>query len=128
MPRQLTEHERQAFLAEPRVAVVGVAAEEGRPPLVTPTWYAYEPGGTITFFTGAQGGKPRKKRLIAKASVLTLSVQHGEVPYKYVTVEGTVVKTDQPPSPDQMLAVVLRYLPEDYAQGFVQSELAHPGA
>jgi len=128
MPRQLTEQERQAFLAEPRVAVVSVAGDDGRPPLVTPTWYAYEPGGNITFFTGTQGRKARKKRLIAQAGVLTLSVQHGEFPYKYVTVEGTVVTTDQPPSAEQMLAVARRYLPEDDAQGFVQGELARPRA
>jgi nitroimidazol reductase NimA-like FMN-containing flavoprotein (pyridoxamine 5'-phosphate oxidase superfamily) len=127
MPRHLTEQERQDFLAEPRVGVVSVASDDARPPLVTPTWYHYEPGGNITFFTGTQGRTARKTRLIEKAGVLSFSVQHPEFPYKYVTVEGTVVKTDRPPSADQMLAIVRRYLPEDAAQGFVQGELANPG-
>ena len=97
MPRALTEQEREQFLAEPRVAVVSVAAGD-RPPLAVPVWYGYEPGG------------------------------NGEMPYKYVTVEGTVVAADRPPTAEQMLAVAGRYLLEEYAQGFVEGELAHPAS
>jgi uncharacterized protein len=53
-------------------------------------------------------------------------VQREEFPYKYVTVEGTVVLTDQPPSAEQMLAIVRRYLPEEQAQAMVTGELEHP--
>jgi nitroimidazol reductase NimA-like FMN-containing flavoprotein (pyridoxamine 5'-phosphate oxidase superfamily) len=123
MPRPLTEAERDQFLAETRVAVVSVASEEGRPPLAVPVWYGYEPGGNLSFFTGTQGRRARKAELIDRAGVLTLSVQHGEMPYKYVTVEGTVVGANRPPSAEQMLAVARRYLPEEYAQGFVEEEL-----
>ena len=90
MPRQKTEHERQEFLADLHVAVLSVASDDGRPPLAVPVWYSYRPGGTISFFTGTQGRKARKTRLIQKAGVLSLSVQREEFPYKYVTVEGTV--------------------------------------
>jgi len=91
-----------------------------------PRRYGYEPGGNVCFFTNTQGRKARKDALIEKAGVLTFSVQHGEMPYKYVTVEGTVVGADRPPSAEQMLAVARRYLPEDYAQGFVEAEVTHP--
>jgi len=128
MPRQMTEHERQAFLAEPRTGVVSVASDDNRPPLTVPVWYDYQPGGSITFFTGAQGYKARKIRLIEKAGVLSLSVQHGEFPYKYVTVEGTAIQADRPPSAEQMLGVVRRYLPEEMAQGFVSAELGRPNS
>ena len=127
MPGPLTEHERQGFLAESRVGVLSIASDDGRPPLTVPVWYGYQPGGNLTFFTGTQGRKARKTRLIQKAGVLSLSVQRGEFPYKYVTVEGTVVGTDRPPSAEQMLAVVRRYLPEEMAQGFVAAELGNPG-
>jgi hypothetical protein len=53
-------------------------------------------------------------------------VQRDDFPYKYVTVEGTVVQVDQPPSARQMLSIARRYLPEDQAQGFVAAELEHP--
>jgi nitroimidazol reductase NimA-like FMN-containing flavoprotein (pyridoxamine 5'-phosphate oxidase superfamily) len=128
MPRPLTEQERQAFLAEPRIAILSVASDDDRPPLTVPVWYSYQPGGNVTFFTGTQGRKARKTRLFRKAGVLSLSVQHPEPPYKYVTVEGIVVQTDQPPSAEQMLAVVRRYLPEEYAQGFVRAEIERPSS
>ena len=123
MPRPLTEHEREAFLAERHVATLSVASDSDRPPLTVPVWYGYQPGGSLTFFTGSQGRKARKSRLIEKVGVLSLSVQREELPYRYVTVEGTVVQTDRPPSAEQLLAIVRRYLPEEMAQGFVQAEL-----
>ncbi len=98
MPRQMTEKERQEFLAEPHVAVLSVASGADRPPHTTPVWYAYEPGGDVTFFTGTQGRKSRKSSLIRRAGVLSLTVQQEEFPYRYVTVEGTVVGEDRPPS------------------------------
>src|SRR5215208_2337406 len=128
MPRQMTEQERQEFLAEPHVAVLSVARGGDRPPHTTPVWYGYLPGGNITFFTGTQGRRSRKAGHIEKAGVLSLTVQREEFPYRYVTVEGTVVGADRPPSAEQMLAIVGRYLPEEAAQGFVEAELGHPGS
>ncbi len=126
MPRQMTEREGQAFLAGPHVAVLSVAGGGDRPPHTTPVWYAYEPGGNVTFFTGTQGRKSRKAGLIQRAGRLSLAVQHEEFPYRYVTVEGTVVGEDRPPSAEQMLAITRRYLPEEHAQGFAEAELGHP--
>ena len=54
-------------------------------------------------------------------------MQREVFPYKYVTVEGTVVQADRPPSAEQMLAIARRYLPEEAAQAFVTAELEHPG-
>jgi uncharacterized protein len=126
MPRPLTEQVRQEFLADRHVAVISVASDSDRPPLSVPVWYAYRPGGEITFFTGTQGRKARKTGLIEKAGVLSLTVQREQFPYRYVTVEGTLVRTDRPPSAEQMLAVVRRYLPEEAARSFVQAELGRP--
>jgi uncharacterized protein len=126
MPRQMTEEERQEFLAGPHVAVLSVASGGDRPPHTTPVWYAYEPGGYVTFFTGTQGRRSRKSALVRKTGVLSLTVQQEEFPYRYVTVEGTIVGEDRPPSADQVLAVARRYMPEDHARGFVQSEIEYP--
>lgn len=126
MPRKLTEQEREAFLAEPRIGVVSVASSDGRPPLTVPIWYDYQPGGNITFFTSTQGTRARKARLIEEAGVVSFLVQHDSPPYKYVSVEGTVVGIDRPPAMEQMLAILNRYLPEEMAQGFAQGEIEHP--
>lgn len=112
MARRMTEKERQDFVAEPHVGVLSVASDDGRSPLTVPVWYGYEPGGSVTFFTGTQGRKARKTKLIEKAGVLSLSVQREEFPYRYVTIEGTVVGEVWPPSVERMLAVASWYLPE----------------
>jgi uncharacterized protein len=125
MPRRMTENERQEFLAEPRIGVLSVASDDGRPPLTVPIWYGYEPGGSVTFFTGTQGRRVRKTGLIRRADVLSLCVQREEFPYRYVTVEGTVIGEERPPSAERMLAVARRYLPEEAAQAFVEAELEH---
>src|SRR5215203_539423 len=79
MPRRMTEKERQAFLAEPHIGVLSVAAgDDDRPPHTTPVWYGYEPGGSITFFPGTQGRKSRKAGFIETAGVLSLTVQREE--------------------------------------------------
>ena len=119
----MNEQESQAFLAEPRVGVLTVASDDARPPLAVPIWYHYEPGGDVTFFTGTQGRRARKTRLIERHGVVSLCVQRPEMPYKYVTVEGTITAIDRTPSADQVLAIVRRYLPEEYAQGFARAEL-----
>ena len=124
--RPMTERERQEFLTGPHVAVLSIARDGGRAPHATPVWYAYEPGGDVTFFTGTQGRQSRKAELIGKAGAVSLTVQQEEFPYRYVTVEGTVVSEDRPPSAEQALAVARRYLPEEHAQGFVEAELGHP--
>ena len=92
MPGPMTEGERQEFLAGRHVGVVSVASGDGRPPHSTPVWYAYEPGGNISFFTGTQGRRSRKAGLVREAGVLSFLVQHEEFPYRYVTVEGTVAE------------------------------------
>lgn len=128
MPRQMTAQERQEFLAEPRIAVLSVARGGDRPPHTTPVWYGYEPGRDVTFFTGTQGRNSKKADLVRKAGVLSLTVQREEFPYGYVTVEGTVVGENMPPSAEQALAVAGRYMPEEQARGFVEAELRHPAS
>lgn len=126
MVRAMTESECQVFLAEPRVGVLSVASDAERPPLTVPIWYCYQPGGNITLLTGTQGRTVRKARLIHKAGAVSLLVQVDQFPYKYVTVEGTVVQAHQPPTADQMFAIVRRYLPEEQVQAFVQYEVSNP--
>lgn len=128
MPGPLTPQERAEFLAGPHVAVLSIARAGGRPPHATPVWYAYEPGGDLTFFTGTQGRRSRKAELVREAGVLSMTVQREEFPYVYVTVEGTVIEERRPPSAAQALAVASRYLPEEAARGFVEAELAHPAS
>jgi nitroimidazol reductase NimA-like FMN-containing flavoprotein (pyridoxamine 5'-phosphate oxidase superfamily) len=124
---KMTEQEAKAFLAEPHVGVLSVAANDGRPPLAVPIWYHYEVDGYLTFFTGTGGQKARKTRLIKEAGAISFTVQYEQWPYRYVTAEGTLAKVEQPPSREAIVKIVSRYLPADQAGAFADRELAQGG-
>ncbi|WP_028799927.1 pyridoxamine 5'-phosphate oxidase family protein [Streptomyces sp. 142MFCol3.1] len=88
----LSRDEREAFLAEPHVAALGVASGDRHGPLVVPIWYAYEPGGQPWILTGADS---RKMRLIRAAGRFSLLVQRTEPTPRYVSVEGPVVEVSE---------------------------------
>jgi uncharacterized protein len=116
--KAFSETERQEFLAAKRVAVLSVAASDGRPPASVPIWYDYTPDGNIRVNTGASS---RKAKLIERAGVVTLAVQREEPPYQYVVVEGTVVETTTPAPLDVREAIAIRYLGEEGGRAFVRS-------
>jgi PPOX class probable F420-dependent enzyme len=115
--RSLSDTERQEFLAAKHVAVLSVAAADGRPPASVPIWYDYAPGGDIRINTSASS---RKARLIERAGEVTLVVQREDPPYQYVVVEGTVVETTTPSPIDVREAIAIRYLGEEGGRAFVR--------
>ena len=122
MPRQLTESERQEYLAAKHVAVLSVATTDGRPPASIPIWYQYAPGGDILISTGPS---TRKARLITAAGAATLVVQDEEPPYRYVVVEGTLVDTTDPTPPEVLEKTAVRYLGEEGGRQFLRSMEGH---
>jgi nitroimidazol reductase NimA-like FMN-containing flavoprotein (pyridoxamine 5'-phosphate oxidase superfamily) len=104
--------------------VLSLPSDDERPPLAFPVWYGYQPGGQITYYTHRGEPKSRKLRLLHEGSVVSLCVQREELPYKYVTVEGTVVEENETPTAEQMLAIVRRYLPDDDARAYLDGERA----
>ncbi|MFI6295150.1 pyridoxamine 5'-phosphate oxidase family protein [Nonomuraea sp. NPDC050790] len=117
----LSAADREAFLAEPYVGAVAVEAGAGRAPLSVPIWYAYEPGGTVSFLTD---GDSVKAQLIGKAGRVTMLAQRTHPTYRYVSVEGPVVGRN-PTTLEEMTRIVARYLPDEAVAGYVeQSNLA----
>lgn len=116
MPRPFTESERQQFLADKHVCVLSVAAGDGRPPAAIPIWYDYTPGGYIRINTGVNN---RTAKLVQSAGVVTVTVQHEELPYQYVVVDGTVVQSTTPAPFDARLDIAVRYLGEKQGRVFV---------
>jgi nitroimidazol reductase NimA-like FMN-containing flavoprotein (pyridoxamine 5'-phosphate oxidase superfamily) len=121
----MSKQAREEFLAGTHVGVLSVAGESGQAPTSVPTFYAYEPGGLITMFTGTQRRTPKRIQRIRAAGRITLVAQREEMPPAYVTVEAELVGTSKP-THEQMLAIVRRYMPEEHAQGFVRGELGDP--
>src|SRR5512147_2258363 len=86
MSLAMSRADREAFLADTHVGIVGIA-EEGRGPLAVPVWYRYVPGGDLVFATADTS---RKLRLLRRAGRASLCVQTETAPYVYVSVEGPV--------------------------------------
>jgi PPOX class probable F420-dependent enzyme len=86
----MSKEEREAFLAEARVGVLAVAADDGAP-VLTPIWYSYEPGGDVVIATGRDSAKTAPLRATGVAS---MCIQTETPPYKYVVVEGPVTVDD----------------------------------
>ncbi|OZM72575.1 hypothetical protein CFN78_13075 [Amycolatopsis antarctica] len=118
-PGRLTRSEREDFLAQPHIGVLCVVDDGDRPPLALPTWYAYRPGGNLAVVTRKDR---RKSRLIARAGSLSFSVQWTEKPYRYVTVEGTVVKQARP-TREELVSIGSRYIPADQIEAWAEWEL-----
>jgi len=105
-PLTMTGAEREAFLADVHVGVLGVD-EPGRAPLTVPVWYAYAPGGTVDVLTGRHSIKARCLRAAGRYS---LCAQTETAPYRYVSVEGPITAVDHPVAPDERRALAHRYL------------------
>jgi PPOX class probable F420-dependent enzyme len=90
---QMTKDEREQFLADLHVGVLGIERTDG-PPLVVPVWYMYEPGGELWFVIDSHSVKGR---LLEKSMRFSLCVQSESLPYKYVSVEGaaTIAPADK---------------------------------
>ena len=87
MSLAMTREERETFLADLHVGIISIP-EEGRGPLTVPIWYLYEPGGDLRVVTA---GTSRKAQLLRHAGRFSVCVQTETPPYKYVSVEGSVV-------------------------------------
>ncbi len=87
MSTRMTEAEKQQFLADVHVGVLGIA-QPGHGPLTVPVWYDYTPGGELWFLTGPQS---RKGKLLKQGIRISLCAQTEAPPYKYVSVEGPIV-------------------------------------
>lgn len=115
MSLAMTRAQREAFLAETRLAVISVA-EDGRAPLQVPVWYAYQPGGLVRIATGATS---KKAALLRRAGRMSLCVQTEAPPYKYVTVEGPVTIGPRDYERD-IRQIALRYLGAEMGEAYLQ--------
>ncbi|MEV4741870.1 pyridoxamine 5'-phosphate oxidase family protein [Streptomyces sp. NPDC049555] len=120
MPRP----DRERFLAEPRVGVLGVADPRGgggRGPLVVPLWYDYEPGGEVVVGTNRES---IKARLLRDAGRFSLCVQDEKRPYRYVSVEGPITSIEDPIDPAVREALAHRYLDPQEARDYLAATSA----
>ncbi len=106
MSFQMTEEERQDFLAQVHVGVLSLN-EDGRGPLTAPVWYDYELGGELWFLTGRDS---KKGRLLREGTRIGLCAQTETAPYKYVSVEGPVTSIQAASTDRDTRSMARRYL------------------
>ena len=111
MSSTMSKYEREQFLAGVHIGIFSVA-QEGRGPLTVPVWYAYEPGGEIAIWTGAES---RKARLLKAAGRFTFCVQDENPPYRYVSVEGPVLSMGPASFDRDVRPLAIRYLGPELA-------------
>jgi len=119
MSYTMTREEREAFLADLHVGVIGITAP-GRGPVVVPIWYSYEPGQEIKFVTYKNS---QKARLLEAAGRFTLCVQNEAPPYQYVSVEGPILSIEEADHYRDLKPIAVRYLGEKEGEQYVQDTI-----
>ena len=113
---QMTEADREAFLAGVHVGVLAVA-RDGKGPHALPVWYAYA-GGEVLIVADPDSVKAR---LLARAGRATLTVQDETPPYRYVSVEGPVTLAPSEPGDGYDLReVAIRYLGHEAGTAYAE--------
>ena len=106
--------EREAFLAEPHIGVLTISRGDGQPPLASPIWYEYEPGGDVVINVGRGSVKAR---LAEAAGVASLAVQTEALPYRFVTIGGPLAITAADDATRRRIAA--RYLPAELVDDYL---------
>ncbi|WP_132115000.1 hypothetical protein [Actinocrispum wychmicini] len=71
-----------------------MAGDDDWLPLTVPVWYADQPSGNITFFTGTQGRTARKTGLLERTGKAQLLRAAGRVPVRTSTRGLTSLKAN----------------------------------
>jgi len=116
MTYRMTKKERESFLADLHVGVIGISAPK-RAPILLPVWYAYEPGGEITFITSKDS---KKTQLLETAGRFTLCVQNEESPYQYVSVEGRIISMQDANHDEDLRPLAYRYLGKKKGEEYIE--------
>ncbi len=116
MSFKMTKEQRETFLADLHVGVIGVATA-GRGPYLFPVWYMYKPGGDIIFLTN-KGTK--KIDLFNHNGRFSLLVQDENPPFKYVSVEGPIVSIEAADHEIDLTPIARRYLGDEEGDEYVK--------
>ncbi|MBW2287132.1 MAG: pyridoxamine 5'-phosphate oxidase family protein [Deltaproteobacteria bacterium] len=118
----MTQEEREAFLAEVHVGVIGLD-RRGRAPLTVPIWYIYEPGGELWIMVESDSAK---QRLIERAGRFSLCVQSETPPYKFVSIEGPVTNVRPSDKDRDERLMAHRYLGEKLGDVYIEVSKTDP--
>ena len=123
MNLKMNDEERDAFLAETRIAIICIERKE-RPPLAVPIWYSYDPAVGISVSTQNDS---LKAKLLKAAGRFTIIVQEEERPHRYVSAEGPIIdfRAVDPEKDIRPMAEV--YAPEE-VEMYIQASSQFPSS
>ena len=115
---EMTEAEREAYLADVHVGIVSIGRGD-KPPLTVPVWYGYEPGGPVWFVTADNS---LKAKLLDRAGRFSLCAQTEDASggYKYVSVEGPVISARPAELEKDLRPLAHRYLGAEQGDAYIK--------
>lgn len=111
----MSDAERDEFLREANVAILGTVDAKGRPH-GAPVWYLYD-GDDIVVSTGRDS---KKHRNVQANPNVSLVMDTKAAPYYAVLVQGTA-EVEPPLSEDDRVRLVVRYLGEERGKWYADS-------
>ena len=117
MSLAMTRAEREAFLADVHVGIIGIEDAES-PPLCVPIWYDFDPGIGVWVITDPDSQKGRALRAAGRFSICA---QSEEPPiYRYVSVSGPVVEVREADLERDTRPMARRYFGEQLGDQYVE--------
>lgn len=116
MSFEMSKAEREQFLTDVHVGVLGIAVPD-RGPMLVPIWYRYVQGGEIQFMTFARS---KKVEYLKSEGRCTICVQNEESPYQYVSVEGFILGMDEADLERDVRPICRRYLGKEEGDAYVE--------
>jgi len=118
MSLAMSEAEREAFLADLHVGVIGIEQQDA-PPLAVPIWYGYDPAVGVWVITGETS---QKGSALQRARRFTLCAQVEQPPaYKYVSVEGPVIESRPAELERDLRPMAHRYFGQELGDLYVKN-------
>jgi PPOX class probable F420-dependent enzyme len=110
----MTDDEREAFLREANVAVLGSVDARGRPH-AAPVWYLYDDG---VFRISTGDGSQKHRNILANPNII-LVIDQRALPYYAVMVQGTA-DIGTAFSDEDSLRLAVRYLGENLGARYAE--------
>ena len=117
MPLRMSKDDREQFLGEPHIGIVGID-EPGRSPRVVPLWYDFDPAIGVWILSHERS---RKTTLLRDAGSYSLCVQDTTpLAYKHVSVQGPVIEERPCDLERDFRPLALRYLKPEIIDQFIE--------
>ncbi|MEM7541647.1 MAG: pyridoxamine 5'-phosphate oxidase family protein [Pseudomonadota bacterium] len=113
----MSKEDREAFLSEPRVGVLGVE-EQGRSPRVVPVWFNFAPEIGIWILSNQDS---KKTKLLKAAGSFSICVQdEAPLAYRHVSVQGPIVEVRECELERDLRPLAHRYLGQERGDRFAE--------